>query len=63
MDILAIQAAVPIAEEASATHALLVREVVECRRATWFACTFNVDDLLARRQWRGNVGQADTVDI
>lgn len=63
MHVLAVQTAVPVAEEAAVAHALLVREVIERRGAVRLAGFFDVDDGLAGRDRRRAVGRAHLRDV
>lgn len=53
MDILAIQATDPVAEEAAIAHALLRSDVVERFRAIGLALLLDADDL---GTWRNRIG-------
>lgn len=63
MDVLAVQAPVPIREERSSTHALLMRDKVNCRGTIGLTLFLNVDDLLAWRDRRGDIRHANAINI
>lgn len=63
MDILAVQATDPVAEEAAIAHALLRSDVVNCVCAVGLTCLLDADDFCTRRDGIGDVGRADGGNI
>jgi hypothetical protein len=63
MYVLAVQTAAPVCKVPAIAHALLVGGVVEGGRAVGLAGRFDVDDGLAGRDWRSDVGETDFLDV
>jgi hypothetical protein len=63
VDVIAIQAADPVAEEGAATHAFGVGEEIERGGAVWGAGFLDVDYFLAGRDGVGGVGEADFAQV
>lgn len=63
MDVLALLAAVPVAEEAASAHAFLVGDEVQRGGAVGLALLLDCDDGLAGWDGVGGVWLADAVDV
>jgi hypothetical protein len=63
VDVIAVQAADPVAEEGAATHAFGVGEEVEGGGSIWGAGFLDVDYFLAGRDGAGGVREADFAQV
>lgn len=63
MHVEAVEAAEPVGEEAAATHAFLVSDVVDRGGAVGRAGRLDVDDFLAGGHGVGDIGLADAVEV